>query len=128
MNTTITSTFTTNPDIYASNIKISNSDIITWNDSSLISEVISDIMKKENKKNAKIAIKETIKHIKKIIFKNPATVIIWDNEEKTVVKCQNEEPFDEEKGLAMALLKHFFDNSPRYNDFFTKCKDKIERL
>ena len=93
-----------------------------------IEKIMKGIDKEYSKKNGKKAIKETISKIKKIIFKNPATIIIWEDGTKTVVKCQNYEPFDEEKGLAMALLKHIFNESPRYNDFFTKCEDKIERL
>ena len=42
--------------------------------------------------------------IKRVIFNPPATIVLWENGEKTVVKCHNE-PFDKEKGLAMALLR-----------------------
>lgn len=42
--------------------------------------------------------------IKRIIYNDPATIILWADGTKTVVKAHNE-PFDKEKGLAMAILK-----------------------
>lgn len=42
---------------------------------------------------------------KKVIFNPPATVIIWEDGDKTVVKCSKNESFDPEKGIAMCMLK-----------------------
>ena len=42
--------------------------------------------------------------IEKVIFHDPATIIIWKDKTKTVVKCHNED-FDPEKGLAMCFAK-----------------------
>lgn len=42
--------------------------------------------------------------IEKVIFNNPATIVIWKDKTKTVVKC-HDEPFDREKGLAMCIAK-----------------------
>jgi hypothetical protein len=42
--------------------------------------------------------------IKRVIYNDPATIILWADGTKTVVKAHNE-PFDKEKGLAMAILK-----------------------
>ena len=42
--------------------------------------------------------------IDKVIFHDPATIVIWKDKTKTVVKCHNE-PFDREKGLAMCIAK-----------------------
>lgn len=42
--------------------------------------------------------------IKKVIFHDPATIVIWKDKTKTVVKC-HDEPFDREKGLAMCIAK-----------------------
>lgn len=44
--------------------------------------------------------------IKKVIFQGTHTVVIWNDDEKTIVNCFNED-FDKEKGLAMAILKRF---------------------
>ena len=42
--------------------------------------------------------------IRRVIFNDPATIVIWADGSKTVVKV-HDEPFDAEKGLAMAILK-----------------------
>lgn len=44
--------------------------------------------------------------IKQVIFQGTHTVVIWDDEERTIVNCFDE-AFDQEKGLAMAILKRF---------------------
>lgn len=43
--------------------------------------------------------------IEKVIFNNPATIVLWKDGTKTVVKSQPGDVFDEEKGLAMAISK-----------------------
>ena len=42
--------------------------------------------------------------IKRVIFNDPATIVFWENGDKTVAKCRNEK-FDPEKGLAIAIAK-----------------------
>jgi hypothetical protein len=51
--------------------------------------------------------------IKQVIFNNPATIIMWKDGTKTIVKVHNEE-FDEEKGFAMAYLKKVFGDRNKY--------------
>ena len=65
-------------------------------------------------------IREKTPEIKKVIFNNPATIVIWSDGTKTVVKTQNGEPYDKEKGLAMAITKKFFGNEGNYYNVFTK--------
>ena len=43
--------------------------------------------------------------IEKVIFNDPATVVLWNDGTKTVVKCQEGDNFDPEKGLAMCIAK-----------------------
>lgn len=43
--------------------------------------------------------------IKKVIFNKPATIIIWNDNTKTVVKCTENDVWDAEKGFVMAYLK-----------------------
>ena len=45
-----------------------------------------------------------IPKIKKVIFNYPATIIIWSDKTKTVVKCRAADTWDPEKGFAMAYL------------------------
>lgn len=48
--------------------------------------------------------------IEKVIFNNPATIIKWCDGTKTVVKCDEHDTYDPEKGLLIAILKKFFGN------------------
>lgn len=52
--------------------------------------------------------------IEKVIFNPPATIVYWSDNTKTVVKTQNDEIFDPEKGLAMAVMKKSFGNKGSY--------------
>ena len=45
--------------------------------------------------------------IEKVIFNDPATVVFWKDGTKTIVKCQEGAEFDPEKGLAMAISRHY---------------------
>ena len=56
--------------------------------------------------------------IKKVIFNDPATIVYWHDGTKTVVKAQDGEPFDKEKGLAMAFMKKVCGNKGNYNEIF----------
>ena len=47
-------------------------------------------------------------------------VIKWVDGTKTKVKCQGNEPFDAEKGIALCLMKRAFCNRGCYNDVFKK--------
>ena len=58
--------------------------------------------------------------IKKVIYNFPATIVIWEDGTKTVVKCHNDEVFDPEKGLAMAICKKAFGNGYDFHQVFKK--------
>ena len=62
--------------------------------------------------------------IKKVLYKNPATIVFWNDGSKTVVKCQKKETYDPEKGLAMAILKKMNDNTGSYYKLFKKWLPK----
>lgn len=62
--------------------------------------------------------------IKKVIFNPPATIIFWQDDTKTVVKAVNE-PYDPEKGLAMAISKKAFGNNQSYYSIFEKNLKKF---
>lgn len=55
-----------------------------------------------------------IPHIENVIFNNPATIIFWKDGTKTVVKAQDGEAYDPEKGLAMAICKKALGNEGNY--------------
>lgn len=58
--------------------------------------------------------------ISDVIFNDPATIVFWADGTKTVVKCQNGEEFDPEKGLAMAISKKVLGNDYGYYETFAK--------
>ena len=60
-----------------------------------------------------------IPKIKDVIYNDPATIVFWEDETKTVVKCKNEK-FDPEKGLAMAFSKKMLGNKGNYYNIFKK--------
>jgi len=64
--------------------------------------------------------------IKDVIFNNPATIVLWEDGTKTVVKAENE-PFDPEKGLAMAVAKKALGNNYDYYDIFKKYVGRYEK-
>lgn len=98
-----------------SSIGVSTADLVNTDD--LLKEVIDKIQRIQILHEA-----FNWKHlpIKKVIFNKPATVVIWDDGEKTVVKCGEKDEYDEEKGLAMAIVKRLCGNKGRYNEEFKK--------
>lgn len=64
--------------------------------------------------------------VKRVIFNEPYTIVLWANGEKTIVKTQDGEPYDKEKGLAMCFAKYFLGNTGKYFDFFKEVCDEME--
>lgn len=58
--------------------------------------------------------------IKDVIFNDPATIVFWADGTKTVVKCQEGDEFDPEKGLAMAIAKKVYGNKGSYCNVIKK--------
>lgn len=58
--------------------------------------------------------------IDKVIFNDPATIIVFKNGEKVIVKCQEGDTYDKEKGLALAIIKFAFGNTSYFNTIFKK--------
>lgn len=61
--------------------------------------------------------------IKNVIYNDPATIVFWIDGTKTVVKAENED-FDPEKGLAMAISKKMLGNKGNYYEVFKKWLPK----
>ena len=66
--------------------------------------------------------------IKDVIFNESATIIIWKDGTKTVVKCQEGEDYDPEKGLAMAISKKALGNKGNYCEVFKKWLPEEEKV
>lgn len=58
--------------------------------------------------------------IRDVIFNDPATIVLWEDGTKTVVKCLPDEMYDKEKGLAMAICKKTMGNTGRFNEVFKR--------
>lgn len=58
--------------------------------------------------------------IKKVIFNNPATIVYWEDNTKTVVKCGENDTYSEEAGLALCFMKKALGNKGNYNNTFKK--------
>lgn len=62
--------------------------------------------------------------IKKVIFNKPATIVFWTDNTKTVVKCGENDIYEPEKGLAMAISKKMLGNKGNFNEVFKKWLPK----
>ena len=71
-----------------------------------------------NKNKSKISTTPRIPEIKNVIFNAPATIVYWADGSKTVVKCQDEDKYSKEVGLAMCIVKKTLGNKGNYNDIF----------
>lgn len=58
--------------------------------------------------------------IEKVIFNKPATVVLWSDSIKTVVKCQPGDTYSKELGLAMCISKKYLGNKGNFNKEFKK--------
>lgn len=72
------------------------------------------------KDEVEISINDISKYIKNVIFNPPATIIMWEDGTKTVVKAQEGDTFDPEAGFAMAVIKKAFGNKSSYYDVVKK--------
>lgn len=74
--------------------------------------------RKDTRYNDNLKLKDL--KIKNVIFNDPATIVWFNDGSKTVVKCQKDEVFDKEKGLAMAIVKRLYGNKGSFNEVFKK--------
>lgn len=120
IDTDIASTYAAYNDMYRKHIMMNYIDT----DEASVYAAYNNMYKKKTPKQ------KALDKIQKVIFNDPATIIIWADGSKTVVKAENE-PYDPEKGLAMAIAKKFFDNKGYYFDVFKKwlpAEDEEEKL
>ena len=58
--------------------------------------------------------------IKKVVFSGPATIVIWNDGTKTVVKCMEGDDYDPEKGLMMCIMEKLLGGKPAVKKLFKK--------
>ena len=63
--------------------------------------------------------------IKKVIFNPPATIVLWKDGTKTVVKCKEGDQFDKWAGLSLCISKKIF--GKRFHRVFKEWCDKEEK-
>lgn len=94
--------------------------IITTNDSHL-GTVMNTKSETEGKK--KMVVENETQKIKKVIFSDPATIVLWEDGTKTVVKTQKGDQYDPEKGLAMACMRKILDKKD-YHKWLEEARGK----
>ena len=57
---------------------------------------------------------------KRVIYNEPATVVLWADGTKTVVRCQPGDVFDRRIGFLTALAKKVYGGGGRFNDLIRK--------
>ena len=60
--------------------------------------------------------------IKNVIFNDPATIVFWADNTKTVVKCGENDIYDPEKGLAMAVAKKYLGTNKSHSNYMDEFK------
>lgn len=60
--------------------------------------------------------------IKNVVFNDPATIVFWSDGTKTVVKCGENDIYDPEKGLAMAVAKKYLGTNKSHSNYMDEFK------
>ena len=63
---------------------------------------------------------------KKVIYRDKYTIVIWEDNTKTIVKCSNLDEFDKEKGFLMALTTRMY-SKPVMNYLRKEFCEKVEK-
>lgn len=78
----------------------------------------------------KTAISPKTHEVDKVIFNEPATIVMWKDGTKTVVKCHPDDLYDEERGFLLCCAKKLLGGG-KYNDVMRKhipSRDDIKFL
>lgn len=99
--------------------------VVTWDDIPSLSDAAANIFgdviaEFKLKDNIKSAFKDPAFEIKNVIFNDPATIVLWEDGTKTVVKCQDGDIYNEEMGLALCITKKALGNQGNFNNVFRK--------
>ena len=99
--------------------------VVVWDEAPNLSEAAARIFADaihefKLKDNITTAVKSPAFEIKNVIFSNPATVVLWEDGTKTVVKCQEDDIYDEHTGLALCIAKKALGNQSNFNNVFKK--------
>lgn len=106
--------------------------VVLWNDVPNLSEAAGTIFANaivEFRLNCAVssAFRDPTFEIKDVIFNDPATIVLWKDGTKTVVKCQPEDIYEKEVGLALCIAKKALGNQSNFNNVFKKWIPETER-
>lgn len=62
----------------------------------------------------------------KVIYNNPATIVIWDDGSKTVIKCTNKDTYSKEAGLALCFMKRHMGNDNSFHKILDTFREEDE--
>lgn len=109
---------------------------VTYNPHWVAKYVIDDIVGMQKMAQLRGEFPTTPK-IKKVHFNGPCTIVLWTDDTKTIVRAENE-VFDPEKGLAMAIAKkvlgtnasgsNYYDEFKKWCEPWYKAEDDIEQV
>jgi hypothetical protein len=109
-------------DLVIENVKFGATTTITWKDGTETAIVWPDGACCNSYKEYSLALCLTLRRlgITRVIFNDPATIVIWADGTKTVVKCQEGDIYHMEGGLTRCIAKKMFGNKGNFNDVFHK--------
>lgn len=61
----------------------------------------------------------------KVIFNDPATIILWKDGTKTVVKCQEGDIYSKRLGLLNCIAKRHFGDTGKYSDYINEVLNAV---
>lgn len=67
--------------------------------------------------------------VKKVIYSGPCTIVIWADDSKTIVRCQDGDTYSKEVGLLMCLAKKVWGTNTsgsNFNDYISKVISENE--
>lgn len=120
---------------YGGALRFSNNSVITyqytsplgiseefnkWRDELLRTRYLADWAADFSRMKKERNVMPKIPEIKNVYFNDPCTVVIWEDKTKTIVRCSENDFYDPEKGLAMAIIKKIFGNDNSFHKIFKK--------
>lgn len=66
---------------------------------------------RQHRQNSKTFNPIAIPKIKRVIFNDPATIVIFEDGSKTIAKSEKHDPYDEEIGMAICIAKRVLGNA-----------------
>lgn len=67
--------------------------------------------------------------VKKVIYSGPCTIVIWEDGDKTIVRCKKGDTYSKEVGLLMCLAKRVWGTNisgSNFNDYISKVISENE--